>query len=862
MKFMHIYKGIAAIGMLCLSVFGSRFVNVQAEQAAQYGVQMFTTICDGGATVTIYDSDADEIADTLVVSGSGATDNYKSKTDTETGAKYADTPYKEYANDITKVVIEKEVSALGDRTFFYMTNIEHVIFETESTLISTGQGVFHKCEKLKEIEIPKSVASLGMETFGSCTALETVIFSENTKLTTIGGYCFSDCTSMKEIILPDSVTALGEFAFQSCENLESIILPKNLTGALDFTFIRCKKLKSIEIPDGVTKLGNKAFASCYALTEVIFSENTKCNTIGDYVFADCDALETLTIPKTVTTIGYRVVERCDGLKVVTIETTQLTPESMAGGLIVVSKVKTIVYPEKYMENDGEILDLICKGMSGVSTQLATTEESDGTISVKVIAVGDGVTVISVPGVIAGKKLGKITYADGIDAEKIKVGCHIDSMKIDASGHWQEETVCSICNMKINKIEKTPHVYQKSEMPCECGFVQPIVITGQPVSRVLTYGYSSYNSLFAYYKRQVGAQVSSSYWTVNGEVVPKQENLASNEYRFYTGKDAGEYIIIYNVCTQSYKINGVAVKGEAYEFVQQSRPAVITVKKRPITVRISDVEKCVGEENPEFSFEFVNGSLVEGDTIDDWEISYETDATTDSAVGEYEITGTVKSKNYEVTVLPGVLNVQENVSDSGNTGDTDNTVTGNDTESGNVNGGSPEEEATQEQPQKDQTQKDQTQVTLPKKGDKLLTKKAVYKVIKSGDFSGKIGTVSYVKPRKKTISSVTIPTTIKVGNITYKVVAIESKAFMNCKKLKKVTIGKNVAKIGKKAFYKCKKLKTVIIKTKKLTAKKVGSKAFSKINSKAKIKVPKSKYKSYKKWLKKKGVGTKVKIRKM
>ena len=179
MKFMHIYKGIAAIGMLCLSVFGSRFVNVQAEQAAQYGVQMFTTICDGGATVTIYDSDADEIADTLVVSGSGATDNYKSKTDTETGAKYADTPYKEYANDITKVIIEKEVTHLGKQTCFKMVNLDVVIFEEGSCLTDIEDSGFYGCEKLKKIEIPKNVARLGDSTFGSCTALEEFRFQSN-----------------------------------------------------------------------------------------------------------------------------------------------------------------------------------------------------------------------------------------------------------------------------------------------------------------------------------------------------------------------------------------------------------------------------------------------------------------------------------------------------------------------------------------------------------------------------------------------------------------------------------------------------------------------------------------------------------
>jgi hypothetical protein len=78
-------------------------------------------------------------------------------------------------------------------------------------------------------------------------------------------------------------------------------------------------------------------------------------------------------------------------------------------------------------------------------------------------------------------------------------------------------------------------------------------------------------------------------------------------------------------------------------------------------------------------------------------------------------------------------------------------------------------------------------------------------------------------------------------------------------LKKLTIPAKVTKIGKKAFYGCKKLQNITIKTTKLTAKKVGSQAFKGIKSTAKIKVPKKKYKAYKKLLKSKGVSKKGKI---
>ena len=121
-------------------------------------------------------------------------------------------------------------------------------------------------------------------------------------------------------------------------------------------------------------------------------------------------------------------------------------------------------------------------------------------------------------------------------------------------------------------------------------------------------------------------------------------------------------------------------------------------------------------------------------------------------------------------------------------------------------------------------------------------------------------VEYVCPIDKKLKKATIPSQIKIGNVTYKVTAIGGNAFKKCKNLTSITIEKNVSKIGSKAFYNCKKLKNIKIKSKKLTLKKVGKSAFKSINKKAKITVPKSKKKSYKKILVKRGLSKKAKIK--
>lgn len=132
-------------------------------------------------------------------------------------------------------------------------------------------------------------------------------------------------------------------------------------------------------------------------------------------------------------------------------------------------------------------------------------------------------------------------------------------------------------------------------------------------------------------------------------------------------------------------------------------------------------------------------------------------------------------------------------------------------------------------------------------------KATYTITVSGT------AVEYKAPANKKVKKVTIPSSVTINGITYKVTSIAPNAFKKCKKLKKVTIGAGVTEIGKNAFSGCKNLKNVIVKSKSL--KKVGKNAFKGINKTAKIKVPKKKIKAYTKLLKKAKVAKSVKITK-
>lgn len=156
-----------------------------------------------------------------------------------------------------------------------------------------------------------------------------------------------------------------------------------------------------------------------------------------------------------------------------------------------------------------------------------------------------------------------------------------------------------------------------------------------------------------------------------------------------------------------------------------------------------------------------------------------------------------------------------------------------------------------------SQKPEQDIKVPAKGTKLTAKGASYQVTSAAE---KNPTVVY-KGSKKQKASVTIPDTVTIDKVTYKVTSIAANAFKNNKKLKKVVIGKNVTKIGKKAFYGCSKLKKITVKTTKLTKKNVGSQAFKGIHKKAAFKVPKKKISSYRKVFRARGAAKTTKVTK-
>ena len=145
------------------------------------------------------------------------------------------------------------------------------------------------------------------------------------------------------------------------------------------------------------------------------------------------------------------------------------------------------------------------------------------------------------------------------------------------------------------------------------------------------------------------------------------------------------------------------------------------------------------------------------------------------------------------------------------------------------------------------------VTVYSEGDALTTTSGedgdVYVIAQDSDG---VPYAVYKSNTDKKTSSITIPATITVDDVSLDVSEIAENALSGHKRLKEVTIGKNIESIKGNAFKGCKKLKKIYIQSELLDSSKVESNALKGIKNGCKIYVPEEQKKAFASWLKKKG----------
>lgn len=99
---------------------------------------------------------------TLTISGEGEMDNYTA---------YASAPWTEWNEKITKVVIDSDVTSIGDYAFYTCLHLNEIVIPEGVTEI--GSDAFRGCVVLENITVPNSVRQIGDNAFAS-SGVETI----------------------------------------------------------------------------------------------------------------------------------------------------------------------------------------------------------------------------------------------------------------------------------------------------------------------------------------------------------------------------------------------------------------------------------------------------------------------------------------------------------------------------------------------------------------------------------------------------------------------------------------------------------------------------------------------------------------
>ncbi|MDO5589640.1 MAG: leucine-rich repeat protein [Lachnospiraceae bacterium] len=297
-----------------------------AKETSEYGNLVASdTIADTDVTWSVYDSG------TLVIEGTGVTPDWS--------------PWFEYKEQITDVIIGDGITTLGERNFMNYPNLKSVTMKGALSKISNsafegckkltsitasgktnaagkkvlqlGECVFKDCTGLKSAEFSGSLA-VAKNAFEGCTSLNSITATDS-EMALLANYAFINCTNLTEVNLPgklliqegafcdctslkkfdfSKVSSLGRIAFYNCSSLESIEFPETVTVINDSTFQNCSSLTSLNIPGTVKTIGANAFSGCKNLKELKIEDGV--TSIGEYAFTGCENLETVTLPKTAT----------------------------------------------------------------------------------------------------------------------------------------------------------------------------------------------------------------------------------------------------------------------------------------------------------------------------------------------------------------------------------------------------------------------------------------------------------------------------------------------------------------------------------------------------------------------------------
>jgi len=272
---------------------------------------------------------------------------------------------------LTSITIPSATTGISAGAFKGCSNLSSVIFTPTPSVTNFGSFAFQDCSSLSSINIPASVTNISNQVFQNCTSMTSItVAAGNTAYSNNNGdgnlYNLNKTSLIQYAIgktdttfsIPNTVISISTEAFQKCAALQIVTIPTSVTSIGNTVFSNCTKLTSITVTAGNTVYSNnsgdgnlynlnKTSLIQYAIgkTDTTFTIPNTVNTIQNYAFQQCAALQSVTIPTSVTSIGYLVFSNCTNLTSITVTAgnTAYSNNSGDGNLYDLNKTTLIQY---------------------------------------------------------------------------------------------------------------------------------------------------------------------------------------------------------------------------------------------------------------------------------------------------------------------------------------------------------------------------------------------------------------------------------------------------------------------------------------------------------------------------------------
>lgn len=796
---------------------------------------------------------------------------------------------------------------VGNSAFWACDNLTKIILLDGVTTIT--RSAFYNCSSLTEISIPESVTSIEGYAFYNCKNLKEISIPAG--VTSIGDYTFRSCSSLTKINIPVSVTAIGTYAFYNCTSLADVYYNGSeeewneiSIGSNNEYLTRAtihysesgsgssgsdKEIYSIQIDSDIEhgkvsapSSGEEGERITVSVTpEEVYKLKQLTVTMEDGETIEASAQDentyTFTMPaanvaiSAVFSLSIRDLQCSSSAAVEVGDTGVLNSKVFEDSY---EDLKILTEEIEWMSSDPSVVEV---GKVGYFTMADSVKYTIGEEKVDVWNAMGITNIIGVsPGTatITGKADGvsvacEVTVTEPEDMESSEGGSF--TLGEDISGSAGSDS-------GVSQFFPADWSLKHSVFPVEIIVTEDKEEGTYKIRGTIGIGKSDWlnnDAKWSKYKQNV--EDASKY---SGSVDCLDSFRKTWNVKSVTAVSTEKFNVLPKVSVMGYfenvydrNMNPISTIGKLaadakwegsidWQFVTPIGPFYLTLKGGG---------ELSGNIGPEYDYNTKTVNVVDG------ELKLTPSIKIEGGYGIYKVAtlGAYGKLSAPITIFPATkgeweasasLHIevvflldfeQELLSSSGTLWDTTGSSKARTKAAANASGS-----------------------TLPSVGTTLTAGTASYVVTTVGS------AVTYAKNLNTKATSAVVPASVKIGGVTYKVTSIGNNAFKNNKKLKKVTIGSNVTsignsafknctalkkvvipakvkQIGKKAFYNCKKLQSLTVKTKKLIAKTVGAKAFTGAGSsnyaKLKVKVPKKKYATYVKMLKKKGLSARAKV---